>query len=179
MAPIITTRTERPGDALVITNIVQRAYAAVPYSDHREHLMIDRLRKSNAYMTALSLLGEIGGEVVGHVLLTKASIRSGSAVVTTLALAPLSVVPEFQSQGVGKHLVSSVHERAAALGFGTVLLVGTPDYYRQFGYERLGRYPIVLPFEAPDDNCMILELRPGALDGVAGQVKYAEGWLDH
>lgn len=179
MAPAITIRAERPDDCLTIERIVQRAYAAIPYSDHREHLMIDRLRGTDAYVPALSLLAEIEGEPAGHVLLTKATIGNDGAAVTTLALAPLSVVPEFQSRGVGRHLVRSVHQRAAALGFGTVLLIGIPAYYPQFGYEPLRRYPIVLPFEAPDENCMILQLRPHALDGVAGTVQYAEGWLDH
>ncbi|TGX49211.1 N-acetyltransferase [Sphingomonas gei] len=176
---MIVIRAERPGDRAVIADLVERAYAAVPYSDHREHLMIERLRGTGAYIPALSLLAEIGGEAGGHILLTKAQIRSDLSAVTTLALAPLSVVPEFQMQGVGKRLVSAAHERAAALGFGSVLLVGIPSYYPQFGYERLSRYPIELPFNAPDENCMILPLRPGALDGVAGRVQYADGWIDH
>ncbi|UAJ10257.1 GNAT family N-acetyltransferase [Glacieibacterium megasporae] len=179
MASSITIRAERPGDAATITDIVRRAYADVSYSDHREHIMIDRLRETDAYLPSLSLLAEIGGEPVGHILLTKAAIVGGGRVVTTLALAPLSVVPEFQRRGVGTQLVGAVHERAAALDFESVLLVGIPEYYAQFGYEALGRYPIALPFEAPAENCMIFELRPGALDGVAGRVRYADGWLDH
>jgi predicted N-acetyltransferase YhbS len=163
----------------VIAEVVKRAYAGVPYSDHREHLMIDRLRETDAFNPALSLLAEIGGEAVGHILLTKAQIRNDQSVVTTLALAPLSVAPEFQMQGVGKRLVRSAHEQAATLGFGSVLLVGIPAYYPQFGYERLSHYPIKLPFDAPDENCMILPLKPGALDGVTGCVRYAEGWMDH
>ena len=173
------TRVERPADASRITDIVQRAYAAVAYSDHREHLMIDRLRQTDGFVPALSLLAEIKDKAVGHVLLTKASIGSGQTAVATLALAPLSVLPAFQSQGVGKQLVRSVHDRAAALGFGSVLVIGIPAYYPQFGYKKLSDYPIKLPFEAPVENCMILELRAGGLDGAAGSVRYADGWLDH
>ena len=98
---------------------------------------------------------------------------------TTLALAPLSVVPEHQSRGIGKQLVREAHRQAAALGYGSILLVGIPAYYRQFGYAPLRAYPIALPFAAPDENCMILPLTAGALDGVAGRVHYADGWLDH
>ena len=39
--------------------------------------------------------------------------------------------------------------------------------------------PIMLPFKAPDENCLILPLTPRALDGVAGMVQYADGWLNH
>jgi predicted N-acetyltransferase YhbS len=175
----IMIRAERPDDAPTITNVVLRAYANVAYSDHREHLMIERLRGTDAYIPALSLLAEIDGEATGHILLTKACILGAHSCVATLALAPLSVVPEHQACGVGKRLVRAAQQRAADLGFGSILLVGIPSYYPQFGYEPLSRYPITLPFDAPDDNCMILPLTPDALDNVVGRVKYAEGWLDH
>lgn len=175
----IMIRTERADDAPAIRSLVCRAYAAVPYSDHREHLMIDRLRRTDAYSPALSLLAEVDGEAVGHILLTRAMIVGERGTVPTLALAPLSVVPEHQSRGVGKRLVTAALQRAADLGFGSILLVGLPSYYRPFGFERLSRYPITLPFKAPEESCMILPLSAHALDGVAGQVQYAEGWLDH
>lgn len=175
----VTTRTEQSGDAPVISELVLRTYAAVPYSDHREHLMIERLRMTDAYDPALSLLAEIGDAIVGHILLTKACIRDGRSPATTLALAPLSVVPERQGRGVGGQLVGAAHRQAAALGFESILVIGMPGYYRRFGYEPLSRYPITLPFDVPDANRMILQLRPGALDGVGGPVRFAEGWLDH
>src|SRR4051794_20867825 len=56
MAPPITIRAELPEDAPTIANVVQRAYAGVPYSDQREHRMIERLRETDAYIPALSLL---------------------------------------------------------------------------------------------------------------------------
>jgi predicted N-acetyltransferase YhbS len=156
-----------------------RAYADVIYSDHREHLMIERLRGTGAWIPPLSLLAEVGGRAVGHILLTRAEICSSGFCVKTLALAPLSVVPDHQSRGVGKRLVESACRRALELGFETIVLIGLPSYYPQFGFEPLKRYPITLPFDAPDNNCMILPLRPGALDGVAGVVRYAKEWLEH
>jgi predicted N-acetyltransferase YhbS len=175
----IAIRAERPEDTPKITDVAIRAYADVTYSDHREYLMIERLRGTDAFIPALSLLAEIDGEAAGHILLTKAHILGAPSAVTTLALAPLSVVPEYQSCGVGKRLVRAAQQGAADLGFGSILLVGIPTYYSQFGFEPLSRYPITLPFDAPDENCMILPLAPNALVGVAGRVRYAEGWLDH
>ena len=179
MKPEIAIRTEQAADAAVITDVVKRAYANVAHSDHREHLMIERLRRADAFLAALSLVAERDDDPAGHILLTRARIRDRDAVVETLALAPLSVAPEHQGRGVGRRLVEAAHERAAALGFGSIVLVGIPGYYPRFGYEPLSRYPITLPFSAPAENCMILPLRPRALTGVAGVVEYAEGWLDH
>ncbi len=175
----ITIREEGCNDRRTIAEVVKRTYAEIPYSDHREHIMIDRLRETDAYMPELSLIAEVEGEAIGHVLLTEASIRSYRSDRTTLALAPLSVVPKFQRCGAGKRLVSSACDRATAFGFESIVIVGTPKYYAQFGFEPLSRYPITLPFHAPDENCWILALQPGALDGAEGVVEYAKGWLDH
>ncbi|MDQ2666183.1 MAG: N-acetyltransferase [Gemmatimonadota bacterium] len=175
----IAIRAERPSDAPLIAEVVKRAYADVAYSDHREHLMIERLRSTDAFLTDLSLLAEIGDETVGHVLLTKARIINRDTIVDTLALAPLSVVPEHQGRGVGRSLIEAAHLRAAALGFGSIVLVGIPGYYPRFGYAPLDRYPITLPFSAPADNCMVLPLSPQSLVGVSGIVEYPPGWLEH
>jgi predicted N-acetyltransferase YhbS len=59
------------------------------------------------------------------------------------------------------------------------VVVGIAGYYPRFGYEPLSRYPIGLPFPAPDERSMILPLRPHALTGVAGTIEYAPEWLDH
>lgn len=175
----ITIRAERNGDAAVIADMVKRAYADVAYSDHREHLMIERLRQSNAFIASLSLLAEIDDIPVGHILLTRAKIRSEKSTSETLALAPLSVVPEYQHKGIGTSLVEAAHAQAAILGFGSVVLIGIPGYYARFGYQPLRRHPVRLPFSAPDENCMILPLKPDALNGVSGEVEYAPGWLEH
>lgn len=175
----ITIRTEHPGDEATISGIVQRAYADVAYSDKREHLMVDRLRKTDAFLPTLSLLAEVEGGAVGHLLLTHAHIRSQDAAVPTLALAPLSVVPDYQGRGVGRGLVEAAHAQALMLGFGSIVLVGIPNYYARFGYEPLSRYRITLPFSAPERDCMILPLCPDALSGVTGVVEYAAGWINH
>ena len=71
----------------------------------------------------------------------------------------------------------AAHQRAAAAGFGSIVLVGIPGYHERFGYQPLHRYPIELSFDAPQQNCMILALAPHALDGVSGRVQHAAGWL--
>ena len=172
-------RSERHDDRDAIAEVVRRTYSPVPWSNHREDLMVDRLRQTEAFLPALSLVAEVAGEAVGHILLTRAWIGSGLSATATLALAPLSVVPERQNGGIGSGLVHEAHRRALAMDFHSVICVGSPSYYSRFGYLPLADYPITLPFEAPTDNQMIRRLTPGALHGVEGLVRYAAGWLDH
>lgn len=177
--PDITIRPERPDDFADVARAVMRAYAAIPYSDLREHVMVERLRACDAYVPDLSMIAEVDGAVVGHIMLTMATIGCDGGAATTLALAPLSVVPDRQRSGIGSRLVRAAHARAAELGFESIVLVGIPGSYERFGYQPLGPFPITLPFDAPTGSCLILPLRPGALDGVNGQVRYAGAWLNH
>ena len=113
----------------MIAAVVKRAYADMEYSDHREDLMVERLRATPAFVPALSVLAEVHSEPVGDVLLTRALIRTERATVVTLALAPLAVVPELRGTGVGSRPVRMAHQEAAALGFGSIVLVGIAGYF--------------------------------------------------
>ncbi|MCQ8240181.1 GNAT family N-acetyltransferase [Rhizosaccharibacter radicis] len=175
----IAIRAERPGEAGTIADAIRQAYVGVPWSDHREHLMVERLRQTAAFVPALSLVALAGDEIAGHVLLTKAHVRGPEGNAEILALAPLSVVPGHRGRGIGARLVREAHRRAAILGFRAVVLVGILRFYDRLGYQPLNRYPILLPFEASPEICRILPLVPDGLRGLSGTVEYAPGWLDH
>jgi predicted N-acetyltransferase YhbS len=174
----ISTRQEEPSDAIAISEVIRRAYEGVFFSNHREQLMVDRLRASQAYIPQLSLLAEVADEIVGHVLLTRITIRDGETSVPSLALAPLSVTPEFQRQGVGSALVSEAHRRARQLGFKSIIIIGIEGYYQKHGYVPLHLYPIKVPFKVRSENCVILALCSEGLAGISGVIEYAPEWME-
>ena len=71
LAPLI--RSERATESSAISALVTKAYAAVSYSDHREHLMVEALRASPNFVPELSLVGEIGDDLAGYLLLERFS----------------------------------------------------------------------------------------------------------
>lgn len=90
-------RQEKEEDFSRVRDVVKRAFENVKESDHTEHLLVERLRKSEAYIPDLSLVAEMKGEkIVGHILLSKVEVVSEKGFVTVLGVAPLSVLPEFQ-----------------------------------------------------------------------------------
>jgi len=95
----------------------------------------------------------------------------------SLALAPLSVVPEFRDRGVGGALVRAAHRRASELGFGSVVVVGIPGYYPRFGYRPLRSFGLTVDFEVREENCFGIELVAGELAGGDGVVVYPVEWL--
>ena len=169
----ITIRQELPQDRASVYNLIREAFAAVEESDHSEQDLVERLRHSSSFIPELSLVAETGqGEVVGHILLTRIHIINGTQMFPSLAVAPLSVLPSWQRQGIGSTLIREAHRRATALGYGSAVLLGHSGYYPRFGYQPACRFGIRFPFEAPADCCMAVELLPGGLKGVQGRVEY-------
>ena len=82
-------RQETSGDTSAVFEVVRSAFDHARPSDHDEHHLVERLRKSSAFVPELSLVAESDGRVAGHILFTEIRIAD----TTQLALAPLSVVP--------------------------------------------------------------------------------------
>ena len=170
-------RQEKEEDFSRVRDVVKRAFENVKESDHTEHLLVERLRKSEAYIPDLSLVAEMKGEkIVGHILLSKVEVVSEKGFVTVLGVAPLSVLPEFQGQGIGGMLIREAHKRASGLGYGAALLLGHKDYYPRFGYRKASEFGIKFPVDVPDEYTMAVELRAGGLKGVQGQVRYPDAF---
>ena len=143
-------RQEQASDIAAVDELIKQAFAPVPYSDHQEHLLVKRLRQSKDFIPELSLITELEGQVVGHILFTKAQINH----TTVLALAPLAVHPDYQNQGIGLALVNKGHQLAQTLQFPCSIVLGDPKYYSRFGYQPAEKWGIVPPFDVPSDHFM-------------------------
>lgn len=171
-------RQEQESDYLIVTKLVESAFRDLKESEHREHLLVERLRESEAFIPELSLVAESEHEIIGHILMTKIEIVTDDKVTTSLGLAPVSVLPEYQGQGVGGALIREAHKRAAGLGYGSSILLGHKDYYPRFGYKKAIDFGIEFPFEVPHEFCMAVELLPDGLKDVHGVVKYSKPFME-
>jgi predicted N-acetyltransferase YhbS len=175
----ILFRQENKDDYAAVFNLIQRAFEKEEMSDHSEQYLVERLRNSEAFIPELSIVAEINQNIAGHILLTRIKvINNKNEEFESLALAPVSVLPEYQSKGIGGKLIETAHKKAKELGFGSVILLGHENYYPRFGYEIAKKYGIKLPFEVPDENCMAIELIKGALEGIEGTVVYPKAFFE-
>lgn len=161
-------RAERPADQQAVYDVVKRAFETAAHRDGNEQDLVNALRDSDAFIPELSLVAEQGGKIVGHILFTKVQIGTQQA----LALAPLSVLPEYQQQGIGSALISEGHKRAALLGYSYSVVLGSETYYPRMGYVTARTWGILPPFDVPDENFMAYRLREDA-PKVSGIVRYA------
>lgn len=162
-------RTEDSGDYETVHDVVKRAFAQARENGGNEHELVAALRGSSNFIPQLSLVAEEDGEITGHILFTK--VRIGYSV--ELALAPLSVVPERQRQGVGTALIESGHKIAKNMGFKYIVVLGDSQYYARTGYGPASRFGIRAPFEVPDQYYLAVNLA-GENKTLNGVVEYAK-----
>jgi putative acetyltransferase len=160
----IHIREEQPADRVAIFDVVQRAFA-----QDAEARLVDRLRDGG--YVRLSLVAEIDGQIVGHILYSDLPIVGPSGTTPALALAPMAVVPEHQSQGIGSALIRKSLQLCQEHGHKIVVLLGHQHYYPRFGFSPELAKPLESPYAG--DSFMALELVPSALTGVQGRVEYA------
>lgn len=174
----IIIREENQTDYNIVFEVIEKAFEKLILSDHREQFLVQRLRKSTAFVPELSLVAEFENKIVGHILLTKLKIKNGQEQFESLALAPVSVLPEFQGKGIGAMLIQEAHKKARASGYQSIILLGHETYYPKFGYKPADTFGIELPFDVPKENCMAIELTENALNGVSGIVEYPKEFYE-
>lgn len=172
MTTSIYIRQEKQEDRSYVFKIIEEAFKNMEYTDHKEQFLVERLRKSQAFIPELSLVAVLEKKVVGYILLSKIKIKNTTTEYNSLAVAPVAVLPEYQNRGIGGLLLKAAHERAKALGFKSAVLLGHAVYYPKFGYKQASTFNIKLPFEVPLENCMAIELVENGLSGVTGTVQY-------
>jgi len=171
MNQTVTIRKENSFDHNWVIELTEKAFETLEISDHNEGKLVNKLRKAPTFIEELSLVAEINGQVVGHILFTPITIDNGQQQFQSLVLAPVSVLPEFQKQGIGGQLICAGHEKAKELGFHSSILLGHPDYYPRFGYNPASTWGIKTHIPLPsDDVFMAVELTKGALSKVSGMV---------
>ena len=146
-------RSERPQDVEAIDRVNRLAFGQ---PDEAE--IVARLRTSDAFIPELSIVAEDEGEVVGHILFTRVWTEPANDV-RMISLAPMTVIPERQRQGIGSALVRRGLDVARELGEEVVVLVGHPEYYPRFGFELASRFGMTNPFPGTDEAFFALALR--------------------
>ena len=156
-------RPEVPDDAPAVRRVVVAAFDQADEAD-----LVDGLR--GAGDSVISLVADDAGVIVGHVLFSRLAAPD-----RCLALAPVSVMPDRQNQGIGSSLVRDGLARATSDGWQSVFVVGDPDYYTRFGFD----VALADNFETPYSKLyvMALELSAGSLGDREGAVIYAAPFL--
>ncbi|HYL98561.1 MAG TPA: N-acetyltransferase [Blastocatellia bacterium] len=187
-------RSEELRDHQAIFDVNKSAFGS-----EGESKLVEQLRSDDDLV--ISLVAEVDGRVIGHIAMSKMSFSCEQGDVPALALAPVSVLPDFQKRGIGSALIKKAIEMASETGANAirwnvvdnqtsasagsaetelskrcniVFVLGHKEYYPRFGFSADMAKDILHPF--PKDSFMALELNRGRLGGVRGKVKYPKAF---
>jgi putative acetyltransferase len=163
----MTIRPERAADTPEVRRVHELAFGQPLEAD-----LVDRLREACA--DALSLVAE-DHVVVGHILFTPVIVQSAARRVLGMGLAPMAVLPDRQRQGIGSQLVTRGLDILRERGCPFVVVVGHPEYYPRFGFERASTHGLASQWNGmPDAAFMVLVLNARAMADVSGVATYRD-----
>lgn len=175
----LNLRVERPKDYSAVLRLTYEAFLTLDYPGRRrmdEHFLIHLLQGTEYPIAGLSFVAEYEGEIIGHILYTHSKlIRADGSEIPTVTFGPLSVLPKYQRQSVGRTLVNHSMKTARDMGFGAVMITGVPDYYPKLGFRRGRDFDVTLPDGTSPDALMGYELIPGWLSSGGTLVFDANG----
>ena len=162
---MVEIREERQGECQEIRQVIVAAFGG-----DTEANAVELLRDRNKAPVALVAVND--NRIVGHIMFSPVTITLAPRTFRAVGLAPLSVLPEFQGQGIGSMLAREGLKKCAADGFEMAVVLGSPYYYPRFGFSRASLYGLGNEYDA-DEHFMAMELKDGVLDRVSGTVRYS------
>lgn len=141
-------RSETAQDIEAIEQLILAAFDNHPHhapgQATTEHRIVNRLRSEQAL--ALSLVAEEDGQIVAHVGFSPVQINGQAS--HWLCMAPVSVAPARQNQGIGSALIRQALQTLQDSGkVSGVVVLGDPAYYGRFGFH--SKHGFVVPGVPP------------------------------
>jgi putative acetyltransferase len=155
---MIDIRDESPGDSKAVYQVVSSAFGRLSEAE-----LITELREAGD--SAISLVADDDGQIVGHVLLSKMD-----APFPALALAPVSVIPTRQRSGIGSALIERAVSKARDEGWAAIFVLGDPNYYERFGFDQSAAAGFTSPYAGR--HFTVLKLSP-SLSAATGALRHA------
>jgi predicted N-acetyltransferase YhbS len=167
---MIRIQQEGAGDIGPREALLDRAFGPGRHLKTSARMRVGRLPAKGLALVACN---DVTGQLLGSIRLWDVALgqHAEGDGRRALMLGPIGVDPAAQGQGVGGKLMRFALAEAAFRGHSSVILVGDPEWYEQFGFS--GRYvaDLRLPGPVEQRRFLGLELRPRALDGACGVVR--------
>ena len=163
-------RKEQEEDYKDVEQLVREAFWNLYIPGCGEHFVLHNLRKSNDFIPELDLVAEKEGQIAGQIAYSRGVIKNEMGdEKEVISFGPVSVLPEFQKQGIGNALISHTICLARELGYSAICIYGDPRYYSRFGFRCAEKYDVRTSDGKFAVALLALELQPNALKNMPGK----------
>lgn len=171
-------RTETPDDFHIVEALTREAFWNVYRPGCLEHYVLHRYRNDPAFIPELSLVMELEGRIIGHVMYVHSQLRRDDGTfLPSMTFGPISIAPEYQRQGYGRKLLDYSIAKAKEMGAGALAITGNIRVYGGSGFV-MGKSIGVRYEEDPDATYFLVsELQPGYLDSFSGTFRDPIGYF--
>lgn len=157
-----TIVAEKPEHAAGIERVLDRAFGPGRFAKTSERV---RERGAHAEPSLSRVALDAAGNVVGVCRIWR--VTAGAEL---FFLGPLAVDPEAQAAGLGLALTREAVAACRAAGTTGIVLVGAERFFRPLGFSIVPAGRLSMPGPVDPARFLWLELRPGGLDGVRGEI---------
>jgi predicted N-acetyltransferase YhbS len=169
----IILKLEEEKDYRAVENLTREAFWNVYKPGASEHFILRNMRNSDVFVRELDYVAVVNNEIAGNIVYAKAKVMYSAGEHEVLTFGPLSVLPKYQKNGIGRKLIARTAAKAKEAGFKAIIIYGNPAYYGRSGFVNSGQYGITDMHGNYNDALLALELTPGALENISG--KFFEG----
>lgn len=168
-------RHEKPEDYYTIEQVTREAFWNLYCPSCNEHFMVHCLREHPDFISQLSFVIELDGEIVGSIFYSHSKVVGDDGNEhKTITFGPVSILPHLHRKGLGRTLITYSINEAKRQGYNAIIIAGYPHHYTTYGFEGAKKYGICLPDGNFYTGVMALPLFEGALDKVKGCVYFSE-----
>lgn len=166
----IDIRLERNSEYREVEELAREAFWNLHVPGCDEHYLIHKIRACSDFIPDLDFVAVKDDQIVGSIIYTKSYILDDSNKKhEIITFGPISVLPQFQRQGVGKALIEHTKRLAFEKGYKAIIIYGYPTNYCLRGFKGSKKFGITAPNGKYPFSLLVLELFDGALDGISGK----------
>ncbi len=160
----IIIRNEHPADYRRVEEITRKTFWNIHVPGCDEHLLVHKLRKHKDFVKELDFVVVKDSEVIANIMFSNSWLRNENGdALGTLTFGPVSVLPEYQRQGIGSKLITHAIERAIEMGYAAIIIWGNPSRYCKFGFKASKSYNIGIANNKYPCCLLVKELTTGIL----------------
>lgn len=171
----ISIRNEKPSDYKKVEEVAREAFWNLYFPGCSEHYVIHEMRKHPDFLSDLTFVIEVDGEIVGSIFYSKSNIVTpDNELVPTITFGPVSIHPSYHRKGLGRRLIEHTIALAKKQGEKAILTLGYPYHYEPYGFRGGKHYNISMPDGKFYKGLLVLPLYEDALEGISGYAQFAE-----